>query len=297
MTVDFENLPQVPFEDFNLHLFSSDRGLMATPTDVHDLHDRSRVRPLEPSLPEGTSSQVFGLESGPGGAPCPGQMRPFHPTLAAGTSNPLAGAFSAFSLKLNREDGDQYLGKLNFTMPPGLTANLHGVTYCPEADILAAAEHLGQSRAGESQLPRLLAKSAPPTSRPARGTIPSTRSARSIMSGPFQGAPLSLVAITPALAGPYDYGTVVVRVALQIDPHDAHVIADSETVPEIIGGIPIRMREIQVNIDSPNFMINPTNCSTFSASSPKGSATRARLPASPPTFTRSTARPCPSPRR
>ena len=52
---------------------------------------------------------------------------------------PTAGAFSSFTLKLNREDGDQYLGKLNFTMPPGLTANLHGVTYCPEASIAAAA--------------------------------------------------------------------------------------------------------------------------------------------------------------
>ena len=87
------------------------------------------------------------------------------------------------------------------------------------------------------------------------------------MAGPFQGAPLSLVAITPALAGPYDYGTVVVSVALHIDPADAHVIADSETVPEIIGGIPIRMREIQVNIDRRNFMINPTNCSAFSVGS------------------------------
>ncbi len=71
------------------------------------------------------------------------------------------------------------------------------------------------------------------------------------------------MAITPALAGPYDYGTVVVRVAIHIDPLDAHVIADSETVPEIIGGIPIRMREIRVNINKPNFMINPTNCSPF----------------------------------
>ena len=74
---------------------------------------------------------------------------------------------------------------------------------------------------------------------------------------------MSLVAITPALAGPYDYGTVVVRVALHIDPADAHVIADSETVPEIIGGIPIRMREIRVNINRERFMINPTNCSEF----------------------------------
>ena len=40
-------------------------------------------------------------------------------------------------------------------MPPGLTANLHGITYCPEADIAAAANTLGQGRAGESELPGL----------------------------------------------------------------------------------------------------------------------------------------------
>jgi hypothetical protein len=42
------------------------------------------------------------------------------------------------------------------------------------------------------------------------------------------------------------------------------VIAVSEKVPEIIGGIPIRMRSIEVHIDKPNFMINPTNCNPFS---------------------------------
>jgi hypothetical protein len=87
------------------------------------------------------------------------------------------------------------------------------------------------------------------------------------LAGPFKGAPLSLVAVTPALAGPYDYGVVVVRVAIEVDPLDAHVIAKSDTVPKIIGGIPIRMRSIQVNIDKPNFMINPTNCRPFSVDS------------------------------
>ena len=112
--------------------------------------------PWDDALPDQISTQVFGLETGPHGAECPGQIRPFDPTLEAGTATPTAGAFSSFTLKLNREDGDQYLGKLNFTMPPGLTANLHGVTYCPEADILAAAKTAGQSRAGRTELPGLL---------------------------------------------------------------------------------------------------------------------------------------------
>jgi len=60
---------------------------------------------------------------------------------------------------------------------------------------------------------------------------------------------------------------VVVRVALHVDPLTAQVSAVSDTVPSIIGGIPIRMRSIQVNIDRPHFTINPTNCSPFSVDS------------------------------
>ena len=46
LTIYFENLPQIPFEDFDIHLFASDRGLMATPTRLHHLHDQRRVLPL-----------------------------------------------------------------------------------------------------------------------------------------------------------------------------------------------------------------------------------------------------------
>jgi hypothetical protein len=262
LVAEFPNLPQAPFEDFQLHLFSGERGLMATPTTCTIYTVRAEFFPWNTSLAEQTTSQIFSLESGPHGAECPGQVHPFHPSLAAGTSNATAGAHSSFSLKLNREDGDQNLGKLNFTMPPGLTANLHGITYCPEASIAAAANTLGRT---EQALPSCPANSQIGTSNVAAGpgSHPVHAFGKMYMAGPFKGAPLSLVAITPALAGPYDYGTVVVRVAIHVDPLDAHVFADSDVVPSIIGGIPLRLRSIQVNIDKPNFMINPTNCSEF----------------------------------
>ena len=263
VTAYFEDLPQVPFDDFQLHLFASDRGLMATPTRCTIYRTKAEFFPWNATLAEQESSQVFGLEAGPHGAGCPGEIRPFNPSLEAGASNSSAGAYSTFTLKLNREDGDQFLGNLNFTMPPGLTANLHGITYCPEAAIISAANTLGRV---ERSTPNCPASSGIGTSNVAAGpgAHPFHATGRIYLAGPFKGAPLSLVAITPALAGPYDYGTVVVRVALQVDPTDAHVVADSETVPSIIGGVPIRMREIQVNIDKPNFMINPTNCSPHS---------------------------------
>jgi hypothetical protein len=266
LTASFENLPEVPFETFRLHLFAGERSLMATPITCTTYAIKADLFPWDTALADQTSSQIFGLETGPHGSECPGQIRPFEPTLEAGTATPVAGAFSAFTLKLNREDGDQYLGKLNFTMPPGLTANLHGVTYCPEADIAAAAKTLGKVEQADPSCP---ASSEIGTSNVAAGpgSHPFHAVGKIYMAGPFQGAPLSLAAITPALAGPYDYGTVVVRVALHIDPADAHVVADSEIVPEIIGGIPIRMREIRVSIDREHFMINPTNCSPFSVGS------------------------------
>jgi hypothetical protein len=262
LTAYFENLPEAPFESFQLHLFSGERSLMATPTRCTIYTTRAEFSPWNATLAEQESTQVFGLNSGPHGSECPGQIRPFNPSLVAGTSNPVAGAFSNFALKLNREDGDQFLGHLNFTMPPGLTANLHGVTYCSDAAIATAANTLGRV---EQASPSCPASSEIGTSNVAAGpgSHPFHAVGKLYLAGPFQGAPLSLVVITPALAGPYDYGTVVIRVALHVDPSDAHVTADSETVPEIIGGIPLRLRSIQVNIDRERFMINPTNCSEF----------------------------------
>ncbi len=266
LTAHFEDLPQVPFDDFQLHLFASDRGLMATPAFCRVYTTQADFVPWDGVLAIQHSAQNFGLSSGPHGSSCPGAGRPFNPGLVAGTSNPVAGAHSDFVLKLNREDGDQFLGKLNFEMPPGLSADLRGVTYCPEASIAAAAKRLGRE---EQISPSCPSSSEIGTSNVAAGpgSHPFHAVGKIYMAGPFKGAPLSLVAVTPALAGPYDYGVVVVRVALNIDRQDAHVLADSEVVPSIIGGVPIRMRSIQVKIDKPNFMLNPTNCSNFAVSS------------------------------
>jgi hypothetical protein len=184
----------------------------------------------------------------------------------AGTSNPLAGAFSDFHLKLDRDDGDQFLGDLNFRMPPGFTGDLRGISYCPEAAIAAAIGNTGRS---EQVAPSCPASSQIGTTNVAAGpgTNPFHAIGKMYLAGPHEGAPLSLAAVTPALAGPYDYGVVVVRVALHVDERTAQVSAISETVPQIIGGVPIRMRSIQVNIDRDEFTINPTNCSSFSVDS------------------------------
>jgi hypothetical protein len=178
----------------------------------------------------------------------------------------MAGGFSDFTLKLDRDDGDQFLGDLTFRLPPGFTGDLRGIPYCPEASIDAAGTNSGRAERAAASCP---AASQIGTTNVAAGpgTHPFNAVGKMYLAGPLKGAPLSLAAVTPALAGPYDYGVVVVRVALHVDPQTAQVYAASDRVPSIIGGIPIRMRSIRVNIDRPNFTINPTNCRAMSVDS------------------------------
>ena len=266
LTFRVNDLPQVPFDEFEIHLFASDRGLVATPIQCTFYPIEGDFVPWNDELSAQTSTQFISLTSGPNGNPCPGQRRPFKPRLAAGTSNPEAGKFSNFHLRLDRDDGDQFLGDLNFKMPPGFTGDLGGISYCPEAGIATATRNSGRA---EQTAPSCPASSFIGTTNVAAGpgAKPFNAVGRMYLSGPLKGAPLSLAAVTPALAGPYDYGVVVVRVALHVNPITAQVTAASDTVPAIIGGIPIRMRSIQVNIDRQDFTINPTNCSPMSVDS------------------------------
>ena len=259
VTTLIEDLPQVPFETFDLHLFASDRGLMATPTQCRVYEVSANFYPWNAVLPDQRSRQIFSIEGGPNGGICPGAVRPFNPRLFAGTSHPIGGAFSDFALQLDRDDGDQFLGDLNFTMPRGFTGSLRGIEYCPDSAIDFAATRRGRVEQASASCP---ASSQIGTTNVSAGpgTHPFHVVGAIYLAGPFKGAPLSLAAITPALAGPYDYGTQVVRVALHVDPLDAHVTALSDTVPSIIGGVPIRLRSIRVNLNRPRFLINPTNC-------------------------------------
>ena len=263
---EFNDLPQLPFEEFDMHIFASDRGIFATPTQCAVYAVGATMFPWNNQLADQRGQFGLSVTSGPNGKQCPGTPRPFNPRLEAGTNNSNAGSFSSFTLKLDREDGDQYLKDLGFTMPPGLTGSLKGIGYCPEANIASASQKLGRT---ELAIPSCPSSSEVGTTNVAAGpgSHPFHALGKMYMAGPFKGAPLSLVSITPALAGPYDYGTVVIRVAVAVDSLDAHVTAISDTIPQIIGGIPLRLRQIQVNLTKPNFILNPTNCTPMAVGS------------------------------
>ena len=75
---------------------------------------------------------------------------------------------------------------------------------------------------------------------------------------------MSLVVVVPAVSGPYDLGNVIVRAAIYIDPTTAKISTISDPIPTILEGILLRLRSIQINLNRPNFTLNPTNCDPFS---------------------------------
>jgi hypothetical protein len=262
LTISLENLPQTPFSRFRLHLFGSERGIFATPEKCGGSFPvESTFVPWASEISNQTSTQFFELNSGPNGEQCPGSTRPFSPALEGGSADNTAGAHSSLGVELARQDGEQNLAGLEVSVPPGLTATLRGVPYCPEAAIatLNSAGYLG---ATEMSTP-----ACPPSSQvgsvaatAGAGTKPLNLSGKAYLAGPYRGAPLSLVSVVPAVTGPYDLGNVVVRSALDVDPATAQVTVKSDPLPQILGGIPLRTRSLRVVLDRPGFALNPTNC-------------------------------------
>ncbi len=267
LVASFSELPQSPFSDFNIHLFGSERGLLATPSQCGTFPVKSTFTPWDAELSQQTSLQYFTLDSGPGGAPCPVGRRPFAPTFEAGVTNKTAGDHTTFTLNLTRPDGDQSLSGLSVRTPAGFIATLKGVPYCSDAALAAAAAPTYSGLAEETS------PTCPETSQigtssagAGAGTHPVYLPGKVYLSGPYRGAPLSLAVITPAVTGPYDLGNVVVRAALRVNPESAQITAASDPLPQIIEGIPLRLRQILVNLNRPNFALNPTNCDPMSIS-------------------------------
>jgi hypothetical protein len=259
LTTSFHHTPQLPFEHLRLNLFGGTRATLRTPPTCGTYTTQATLTPWSGNAPVDLSDS-FQVTSGPSGSPCP--TATFDPQLSAGTANPLAGAFSPFSLRLTRADGTQELGSLRATLPPGLLGSLRGIPYCPDATLAAISGALGTGAA------QIASPSCPPASQVGTVTVGAgagpnpfyTSSGRAYLAGPYKGAPLSLAVVTPAVAGPFDLGNVVVRNALQLDPQTAQITAISDPLPQVLHGIPLDLRDVRVDLGRPGFTLNPTSC-------------------------------------
>jgi hypothetical protein len=260
----FDDTPELPFSDFELHFKSGNRATLVTPPSCGIYTTTSKLAPWSAADPNNptpaeikTSTDSFQVTQGPGGAPCPDYSDPskFTPTFSAGTVSPIAGSSSPFVLRITRPDGQQSIKQIHIDLPPGLLANLNGVPKCPQSQIQSGVGGHANCPAG-SLIGHVNAGAG-------AGNTPFYLTNQPVyLTEGYNGAPYGIAIDTNLIAGPFDLGHLVIRSTLNVDPDDAQVHIDSEQLPSIIDGIPLHIRDIRVNIDRPNFMINPTNCNS-----------------------------------
>lgn len=280
LTAQVHEAPQLPFDSVRVTL-DSGKGTLTSPPTCGPNKTAHAMTAWSGTPDGGAADQGFTLTSAPGGGPCAKTLgeRPFGPSFGNHDSNPKGGAFTQFALNAGRNDGNQELKGVDVKLPRGLTAKLAGVRYCPASAIAAAAANSGAAEAASSSCPAQ-SRVGSATVSAGSGPHPYQATGKAFLSGPYRGAPLSLTVITPAAAGPFDLGVVVVRVALFVDPATAQVNAVSDPIPHVFGGALLDIRSIAVKLDRPKFALNPTNCSQMAvAGSLKGGGSNPLDPA------------------
>lgn len=267
LTASFTENPQLPLEDIETHFFNGPKAALKTPLACGTYTTTSTLTPW--STPEGQdahpsdSFQTQVAAGGSGACPLAESQAPNKPTFSAGTIAPQAGAYSPFVLRVTRPDGSQRIKNIDVALPEGLTGKLAGIPYCPESAIAQAiSREVPNQGALEQQHPSCPAASevGTVTVGAGAGVTPYYATGHAYLAGPYKGAPLSFVFITPAVAGPFDLGAVVVRTAAYVDPETAKIHAVSDPLPSIIQGVPLDIRSITANLGRPDFTLNPTSC-------------------------------------
>jgi hypothetical protein len=262
----FEDSPQLPFEDAELHFFGGERAPLTSPARCGSYTTNASFVPWSSDEAK-PSSSTFNITSGPNGSPCPGASLPFSPSLTGGTINNNGGAFSPLSTTIGREDGQQNMAAVTLHMPPGLSGLLSGVELCPEA-LANAGSCAPNSLIGETTV------SAGVGSDPV-----SVTGGKVYITGPYHGAPFGLSIVNPVKAGPFDLehdtsnanqdpacDCVVVRAKIEVNPSTAALTVTTNNedegyaIPHLIDGIPVQIKKVNVLINRPGFTFNPTSC-------------------------------------
>ncbi|HSS43379.1 MAG TPA: hypothetical protein VLK37_12615 [Solirubrobacterales bacterium] len=243
----FSDLPQLPFENVHLDFRGGPTAPLVTPNTCGDYSIKTEVfpwaRPTEP---------VVASVPMPINEACAGAGE-FNPRLQAGVANPVAGAKSPLTIRITRQDGEQNISKIEVTLPKGEIANLKGLEVCPESGAPSGNCPAG-SQVGIATT--ALGTGAFPLFTPQPGKEPTAL----YFAGPYNGAPYSLITKVPAQAGPFDFGDIVVRTAIDLNPVTAQVIAKSDPLPQILEGVPIAYRDVRIEVKKPDFTVNPTSC-------------------------------------
>jgi len=250
-------VPQFPFSHLRFRFREGQRAPLVAPATCGSYETKAVFTPwANPEAPY-TTTASFEVSSG-----CTQGTAPFDPGFSAGSVSNAAGAYSPFDIRITRGSGEQELTRFSAVLPKGVTGKLAGLVRCSDEAIASAAQRSGALELAMPSCPAA-SKIGETTAGAGAGSELTWVGGSLYLAGPFAGDPLSVVAITPAVAGPFDLGTVVVREGLDLDPETGEVRVDggaANPIPHILQGVPLRLRDLRIDNNRPDFTLNPTSC-------------------------------------
>jgi hypothetical protein len=244
LTVTFNNNPEQPFSNVVLKFNGGELAPIANPLVCGAAKTAISLTPYT-GQPAVSLFAEFPVDSNGKGGACSSPL-PFSLSQSVVNQSPgYAGAKTSYTLNIGRNEGQQYLSQIKTVLPEGLVGLLPAVTKCPEPQA-SKGECPGTSEIGKVNV-------AAGSGRPYdfRGPV--------YLTGPYGGAPFGMSVVVPAVAGPFNLGNVVTRGTINVEPYTARVVATSN-MPTIVGGIPLRLRGVSIEINKQGFLQNPTNC-------------------------------------
>jgi hypothetical protein len=246
LEVTFLENPPLPFSELVLSLRGGPRAPLANPLVCRSGAQVQALFTPYTGTPSVLSTSPFPITG------CPSPL-PFSLGQSTMNTSSKAGAYTSYALSLHRSDGQQHLSQVRTVLPAGLLGAIPSVPLCrePQAQQGTCAPN---SRIGTANVTV------------GAGAEPYAFSGPVYLTARYGVSPYGLSIPVPAVAGPFNLGTVVTRVGINVDPTTARVIATS-TLPTIVGGVPLRIKSLTVAINRHNFLFNPTNCGVLSTDS------------------------------
>lgn len=251
LTATFTENPEQPFTNIALHFKGGATAPIANPLVCGTAKTETSLSPFTGTAAQSPTSS-FTVDSNNAGGSCSSPL-PF--TLSQSTQNAssVAGANTSYTLNLGRNEGQQYLSQVKTVLPAGLVGLIPTVPLCGEAEANAGTCSVG------SQIGSVTVAAG-------SGPSPYTFYGQAYLTGPYNGAPYGMSIVVPAVAGPFNLGSVVTRASIAVEPYTARVVVTS-SIPTIVKGVPLRLRGISIAINRSGFMRNPTSCGTLATES------------------------------
>lgn len=241
------DLPPLSIRSIALIFRGGPGALLVSPLECGPATALASFTPYGGGAPVDASATAAVAPNPPGSA-CGGPL-PFSPRLSIALSNRRAGRPTTFTSTVRRQPGEQLPSGLSLTLPAGLSARLGAVEKCPAASVACPPS---------SAIGRVVAEiGSGPGTVPLRGGLHLTDA--------YREAPFGVLMSLRAAIGPFDLGSISLRGSAGLNPRSGRLTVSMDRLPASVEGVPVRFRSVELSMDRPGFVHNPTSCAPASA--------------------------------